>query len=356
MICMLLLFAAPATLPAIENIAVGQEPVGFSLPSLAGSPLSLDYFAGGPGVIIFWSTWSPRSREILENFKGYYESRGEKGLKVIAVNADSELLSESNRNEVARVARELDLPFPVVFDVGLRTYAAYGVMALPSTVVVGADGRIAYTLGGYPPAYRELLMDRVVLAVDGADPAPIRIADESLEKSTGKDDSVCVLPRAHYCQLQAGNSPGASAPGVQAVRLAVCRGDVEDAERMMRGVEKEQLGRGDLRFALAGLMLLKGRTAEAAEAFRALQQRHPAEGWGDWGLGLLALTEGNEGVALAHMRAAAMKGVVSAEAETAVLRFLSAYWKEHRSAPAEEGFLSIFRTLVAVRDCFERRG
>lgn len=354
-ICLLLLFAAPVSSQAMEHVKVGQVPVEFSLPSLKGGAVSLDYFLGGPGVIVFWSTWSPRSLEILGDFRHYQDTRGTEGLKVIAVNADRESLSESDRNDVAHLVRELEFPFPVVFDVGLRTYAAYGVMALPSAVVLGADGRVAYTLGGYPPTYREQFWDSVMIATGAAQPAPTRVAERPAEAAAADPAPSCMLPRARYCQLQAERGPGAKNPAVLAVRLAVCRGDADEAQRMMRGVGKDQFVRGDMRFALAGLMLLKGRAAEAAGAFRTLKERHPAEGWGDWGLGMLALAEGDERGALAHMRDAAAKGGSSAEAETAVLQFLSGYWQDRRSAPAEDGFLSIFKELVAVRDCFERR-
>jgi len=364
-ICFLMLLACPALAQGVERIEPGQEPPAFNLPGIDGATVSLETLEGGPGVIVFWSTWSPRSLEVLADLRDYQESGQADGLRIVAVNADHELLSESNRIEVARVARELDVTFPVAFDVGLRTYAAYGVLALPTVVVVGEDGRVVYTLGGYPFAYREVLRERILLAYRGvsplpdgvpvaigAEPAPWAAADST---PAAEPDPVCVLPRARFCQLQAERDPGSGDAGVIAVRLAVCRGDAEEAERMTRGVASERLSDPDLRFALAGLMLLKGREGEARDVFRSLQRSHPAEGWGDWGLGLVALAAGDEAGALAHMQAAATKGSAAAEAETAALQFLTGYWKEKRRAPSEEGFLAIFTNLAAVRDCLLRQ-
>ena len=113
--------------------------------------------------------------------------------------------------------------------------------------------------------------------------------------------------------------------------------------------------RPDVRFALAEFMLLKGGRTEARMAFDSLQKRYPGQAWGEWGLGILALADGREREALAHMQTAAALGGACLEAETAVLQYLQGYWVEKRQAPAEEAFLAIFAGLAPVRDCFARQ-
>ena len=43
---------------------------------------------------------------------------------------------------VRAFVRERDLPYPIVFD-DARVQAAYGVTRLPTTVVIGPDGRVS---------------------------------------------------------------------------------------------------------------------------------------------------------------------------------------------------------------------
>ena len=360
-ICCLLLLVAPVSSHALEGIGAGNEPPRFSLPTRDGALISSNAFAGGPGVIVFWSTWSPRSAEVLDDLRAYHEQWGAKGLKVIAVNCDKEHLSGADRQEVLRAAAQLRLPFPVVFDEGLRTYAAYGVMALPSTLILGADGKIAYTLAGYPFTYRDELREQLAFALgEGKPDVPLASAGAAVGETepagaAAAPRTSCVLPRAQYCRFDPDRELAGSSPEVMAMRLAICRGDAKEAERLIsRGVIK-RVDSADARFALAELMLLKGGAAEAGTAFDALRRRFPDEAWGAWGLGMLALADGRELEALAHMRAAAALGGVCVEAETAVLHHLQAYWVQQRQSPAEAGFLSLFTKLAAVRDCFTRQ-
>ena len=100
------------------------------------------------------------------------------------------------------------------------------------------------------------------------------------------------------------------------MRLAICRGDAKEAERMIPLGLLRRIDNADARFALA---------------------------------------DGREFDALAHMRAAAARGGGCVEAETAGLHHLQSFWLERRQSPAEEGFLALFTKLASVRDCFSRR-
>lgn len=351
---MLLPLVAAVPSPALERLGMGMEPPQFSLPTPEGTNVSLDFFQGGPGVIVFWSTWSPRSAEVLGDFRDFQARGGARGLKVLAVNADRERFSAADREAVTHEVERLQLPFPVVFDEGLRAYAAYGVMALPSTVVLGADGRIAYSLAGYPLTYREELQDRVQLALIGAQPAATAAATETAPTATDAR-TACVLPRARSCRFETTGESGSTDSGVAAMRLAVCRGGVDGAERLMPAIGMGRFDRPDVRFAVAELLLLKGGTAEARMAFDSLQKRYPGEAWGDWGLGIIALADGREHDALEHMRRAASLGDTCVEAETAVLQYLQGFWEGRRQAATEQGFLAIFAKLGPVRECFARQ-
>jgi peroxiredoxin len=360
LLCALVLLV-PVSAQALEGLHVGDKAPLFSLADLSGAPHSLDALGERPRVVLFWSTWSPRSLEVLRDFRAIHERWAADGLAIVAINADGESLDAARRQAVREYAARLGLPFPVLLDSGLRTYAAYGVLALPSAVVVDAGGRIAYALGGYPETLREELKEKIEVAMGAAPQRPVAVAAAQPAVPAAGEPAAdeppasrCSLPRAFYCSLAAERARPAAAPPVMALRLSICRGEAEEAERLLQGVSRQARWSPDLLFAQGNLQLLEGRTKEARQTFSMLRGSYPMEGWGDWGLGLAALAEGDPDRALGHMLAAGAGTGVLPEAETAVLKYLEGYWSSRRAAPREEQFLALFRDLEGVRACYRK--
>jgi peroxiredoxin len=369
LLCALLAFA-PASAHALEGLRLGDTAPAFSLADLSGAAFSLDAAGAHPRVLIFWSTWSPRSLEVLQDFRDRHDALAAQGLEIVAINADGEQLDARRLQAVRDYVDRLMLPFPVLLDAGLHTYVSYGILALPSAIVVDAGGRIAYALGGYPETMRDELKDKVqsalrggvsvtdVLAAGAAGAAVEEAAEDAgaAPAAAGGPESRCTLPRAFYCSMAAERQRATADPAIMAMRLSICRGDAAEAERMLGGVSQQASWSADLRFVQGSLLLLKGRTQEARWTFNALRRSHPQEGWGEWGLGMAALAEGDPAEALGHMVAAGPGGAVLPEAETAVLKYLEEYWRAQKTAPHEEQFIALFRELDGVRACYRKLG
>ena len=355
----------PLPAEALKGIAAGDAPPPFSLSDTSGTAFSLEYFQDSGGVLIFWSTWSPRSGEILEDFRAYHEELAPQGLKVLAVNVDGENLDSRRRSEIERFVEEKDLPFPVLLDGDLEAFAAYGVMAHPSSVVIGRDGRITYTLGGYPLSYREELKDNV-LKVLGlyVEPEPPEVPSVGYVPGNGAlqhynmgltlmdkgqpERALSAFRRARE------RDPSFLDPAVMIARLSLMEGDVEEAEGVIRSTDPASLNRDDLRFLLGYLMLVKGNEEKAEKAFLKLQERSPESGWGLWGLGMVALSLNDAGGALEKMEEAAALTPRLPEAEARVRAYLVGIWMRGDSAPREEGFLSLFPSLTDLRERYRK--
>jgi hypothetical protein len=157
------------------------------------------------------------------------------------------------------------------------------------------------------------------------------------------------------CDASRERGAASAEPAVLAVRSTVCRGDVDGAARMLRGIGAQAFARPDFRFALANLMLVRKRTAEARAVFTALSDAGRDGGaWGEWGLGLAALAEGDVEAALPHLRAARAEGGTILEAPAAALAYLEEHWRVGRAAPGEEQLLALFGEFAPVRDCYRR--
>jgi Tfp pilus assembly protein PilF/thiol-disulfide isomerase/thioredoxin len=110
-------------------------------------------------LILFWASWSPRSLELLRDMKDVAGQYEDKGFRVIAVNVDGQDPSPMVLQEITRTTVELDLPFPVVVDEGLKIFYAYGVIAVPSLALIDGSGELRYGPSGYSYVVRDRIVD-----------------------------------------------------------------------------------------------------------------------------------------------------------------------------------------------------
>jgi tetratricopeptide (TPR) repeat protein len=159
------LYAVPKAAAAFKNIQGGMEAPVFRLTDTAGNDVSLEAYKKEKAVIlVFWATWSDRSVSELKDVQSLFSEYGAKGLKAVAVNVDHEHMTDGDVKAVREKVAELGLSFPVVFDAGLSTFRNYGVVAVPSTAILGGGGLIRNAFNGYPSFARlEMKKDVEVL-------------------------------------------------------------------------------------------------------------------------------------------------------------------------------------------------
>jgi tetratricopeptide (TPR) repeat protein len=362
-------FALVSLLPtgaqALMNLKPGEAPPPFSLPDLAGKKVGSETLAGAPSVVLFWSTWSPRSAEMLEDFKRHAAAYAPKGLKLVAINIDGENLGPAQLAAIKEYAAARELPFPVLLDAGLKIFSAWGVMAHPTEVVLDAGGRIAYVLPGYPLSLREELEENVkkVLGIAAAPPRQEPISVGSVPKGMALQQynlgRQLLAKGDHEKALEAFRRALAADPGfleaaVMTARVSLAAGDPAEAEKLAQQVAPDAVNRGDLGYLLGCLKLAKGDKDGAEGAFRDLQQRLPREGWGEWGLGQAALARGDYPGALASFKAARALQLDNLEGEGYVRRHYRDRWMKRETVPEEDGFIAVFPPLGELRDRYRK--
>jgi peroxiredoxin len=139
-------------------------PPPFSGSTLDARQLSLTEYRGTVMVLTFWASWCLECRvemPALERLQREFSSRR---LAIIGVNA------REGEGAVRRYAQELGLTFPLVLDRDGKINVRYGVIGLPTTFVVGRDGRaIALAIG---PREWESAPAHALIAALLAEPAP----------------------------------------------------------------------------------------------------------------------------------------------------------------------------------------
>jgi peroxiredoxin len=131
----------------LRAYAPATRPPDFTADTAAAGEVSLAKLRGQVVIVNFWASWCAECRPEMPLFERLHRDHGGHGLAIVGVNA------RESASTVHRYARELDLTFPLVLDPRGAINGLYGVVGLPTTFVIGRDGRaVAFAVG--PRAWR----------------------------------------------------------------------------------------------------------------------------------------------------------------------------------------------------------
>lgn len=111
----------------------------FVLENSEGEQIWLSDYFGEPLVINFWASWCPPCKGEMPSFEAAWQKYGDQ-VTFLMVN-----LTDGSRETVETAnafIHENGYTFPVYYDTEGRGVSAYGVMSIPVTVCITADGEI----------------------------------------------------------------------------------------------------------------------------------------------------------------------------------------------------------------------
>lgn len=182
-----MMFSIPEAVAAFKYLKSGMAVPDFTLKDLKGGEVAISQFKGAPvTMIVFWSTWSPRSEPALADAQKLLSEYGEKGLKILAVNVNGMNITHQDRQEIKKMTEELGLTMPVAIDEGLGTYNAFGVVATPSMAVLDPEGKIVFEAASYLRATGENLREQVEILLGVREPSTEAVAEEPAYKPVRK--------------------------------------------------------------------------------------------------------------------------------------------------------------------------
>jgi DsbE subfamily thiol:disulfide oxidoreductase len=154
---LLLALAFPAASKTMRA-AVAVPAPNFKLPTRNGT-VALDELRGRVVLVDFWASWCGPCRQSFPWMSDLAEHNAANGLVVVAINLDK------SREPAEAFLRQFSPPFIVAFDPAGNTAEAYDVTAMPSSYLVGRDGRVVYRHAGFDPRDTETLEKKIKEAI-----------------------------------------------------------------------------------------------------------------------------------------------------------------------------------------------
>jgi len=104
----------------------------------------------GITVVVFWATWSPRSRQALELWEKFRDDYTDQPLTIITVNSEKVGLSIRDQQTIDNYIAENIPNLPVIMDAGLFLFNAYAVAAVPTAFFMDGAGKVLYRYPSFP--------------------------------------------------------------------------------------------------------------------------------------------------------------------------------------------------------------
>ena len=122
----------------LDGVSPSVVAPGLRLQALDGTERDLSDLRGKVVLVNFWATWCMPCVREMPSLERLYRERRDRGFLVLAVN-----VAEPKRRLQAYVERQ-GLSFPVLLDPDSRAFHAWGVKAIPTSLLVDTAGRVRY--------------------------------------------------------------------------------------------------------------------------------------------------------------------------------------------------------------------
>lgn len=148
-------------------VAERKKPGDVSGETLEGEDISLADFAGKVVVVNVWGAWCPPCRAEADDLVAAANELAAKDVAFLGINT-----RDNSRDNAIAFQDKRNVPYPSIYDPGGRNLLAFqgqlSPNAIPSTVVIDAQGRIAARVLGEVPSAQTLV--DLVDEVSKADP------------------------------------------------------------------------------------------------------------------------------------------------------------------------------------------
>lgn len=126
----------------------------FELPGKTSS-IKLSDFKGKVVYLDFWASWCGPCKQSFPWMNSIYEKYRSQGFEIVAINLDM------NADDAQKFLANNTAKFSIAFDSKGVTPKQYGVKGMPTSYLLGRDGRVIYQHMGFNEADKEKLEQKI---------------------------------------------------------------------------------------------------------------------------------------------------------------------------------------------------
>ena len=153
---------------ALQNLAVGTEAPDFTLQDFSGAKQGFSTLKGNKlTMVLFWATWSRQSEKALKEMEKLHQKYKSQGLSVIGINVERQTIDTQAMQDIKGTTNRLQISFPNLVDHGLITFHDYGIIAVPTTILLDKNRKIIFEMSGFPLVGNMDMIHFVTAAVEG---------------------------------------------------------------------------------------------------------------------------------------------------------------------------------------------
>jgi cytochrome c biogenesis protein CcmG, thiol:disulfide interchange protein DsbE len=153
-----ILVLALTAVPAAWALEAGNAAPDLELPGLKDA-VNLARLKGKVVYVDFWASWCGPCKQSFPFMNDLQSRYGSGGLEIVAVNLDAK------RDDADKFLAEVPARFTLAFDPKGDSARRFDVKAMPSSVLIGRDGKVVVAHKGFKEADRKELEERIAQLV-----------------------------------------------------------------------------------------------------------------------------------------------------------------------------------------------
>lgn len=140
------------------GVEVGQQAPDFDLAGQQGNVKLSDY-KGKAVYLDFWASWCGPCKQSFPWMNEMQAKYAAQGFAVVGINVDAK------QADATRFLQQTPAKFDVAFDAKGLSPRSYGVKGMPTSVLIGSDGKVLAVHAGFKEEERATLEDTIKAAL-----------------------------------------------------------------------------------------------------------------------------------------------------------------------------------------------
>jgi thiol-disulfide isomerase/thioredoxin len=149
-------------IPGASGTDDGAPAPDFNVTTLDGETVGLSDFQGKAVLVNFWATWCPPCRAEMPALDAYYQAHRDEDFVLLAVNAGEPRVAAED------FTASIGFSSPVALDMTGEAIDAFGVLGLPTSILIDSEGIIRLEWQGELTS--KLLEEKVTPWLPGRNP------------------------------------------------------------------------------------------------------------------------------------------------------------------------------------------